>query len=134
VKKFFILITLVALCVGIYFVLWVGLREEYLLHKLPEVKEHCYAYKNDNDIKNIARLGVMQNLGGEQALRNQRRIVLSDRSTDDEYYLSGRPSGIIHYLIDYLFGFQYTSIAMITLVKDKAEHCLYIKEALYQKD
>ena len=134
-KKWIISILLILVIGGLYMVFWVGPRESYELHQPIAVKENCYAYQNEDDIKNIVRFNIMQNLGGEQAVKDQKQLVISGQSTPDEYYLSGRPSGAVRYITFYLFGWEHTHPVVATLTKDKTDHCLYItKRALWTKD
>ncbi|MBC7750760.1 MAG: hypothetical protein H7Z73_03440 [Candidatus Saccharibacteria bacterium] len=133
-KLLIIKIAFVLLFLGLYLFFWRGFSEPFSLSKPSELKPNCYIYQSDSDIKAIAELGIMQNLGDINALEDQKRLVINNHSTSNEYYFSGRPSGILRYMTYYLLGIKHANVAIVTLTRDRVDHCLYITEALYQKD
>ncbi len=116
-----------------YTLLWSGWSETYKLSPLTEVQAQCYAFKSDDDIRNIARHAVV-NTHDRIALIAQKRMVISSNSENGVYYISGRPMGVARKLFAYFLSWEYTPTVTVILEKDSNNSCLHITESLYQKD
>lgn len=124
---------IVTLLIVGYIGLWKGWSENNQLSALHEVKLNCYSYQSDSDLKAIAKRAIYTNLGGVEAVKSQKRLAVSNE-TQTEYYISGRPSGMLKMMVSYLLGWDYVPRATVILTKDSQEKCVYISEALFQKD
>ena len=111
--------------------MWNGYNENYDLVNLIEVKEKCYSFKDEEDVKNIARHAIITGFN-EEALEAQKRLVLYKRG--ELYRLDGHPQGWLGRIFSYAFSRPYVNTLSVFLEKDNIDECLYIREVLYQKD
>ncbi len=110
-------------------------KEEYTLKKLVEIKKGCYLYNDDEDLKNIARIAII-NKFDKNSLNKQRYLVFGSHDPYDELgliTLIGVPHGFIYNFIDSLILMNKEDIPIIVrLIKDKNQECVYVKEVVYK--
>lgn len=110
-------------------------KEEYNLKKIIEIKEGCYSFNSDEDLKNIARI-VIINKFGENSLNKQRKLVFGSSDLYDELgliTLIGVPHGVIYNFIEFLMLRKMQDIPIIVrLIKDKKDKCVYVKDVVYK--
>lgn len=115
-----------------YIIAWSGWSEPYKLQPLIMAKEGCYFYSNEDDIKNIARRTIINAAKGlEVEVIAQKRFTVMDEGKN--YYITGWPQHLVK-VFDRIFNRPYIPTMTVILEKDASVKCVYIKEALYQKD